>query len=420
MRLRRLSACAACAALMLMAGPGAVTGFAQVDTSGIAAGSASASSVFARYSDDATFFEGATLGTADFYLGYASGDVDRSGSSGAIAAVAYSPYVDLPGAVNALTPGPDVDYDSILSRARASITGQPPKDAEASLTTPTDQVEVGTMEAHLAEGPVLDAFTTLTRIEPAPATYIKSSTSRIRVAKISGRSVTEATTILRSVSIAGLITFDSITLTSTATADGGAGDARGTVLVEGGSIAGMPIALTENGIQLTDQAVPLDLQQLEEGLLQAGIELIAPSTLTLEPGPERSVAIATGPKIIFTSPQANRIEIVLGRAMTSSTLLAGFLPPALPSIPPVAPAPFVPAPVDSGGSVFTPPSGVIAQPPAALPGSRVVDLSRLVLSDAKSLDSFAALYGAIAVGGLLVLAGVIAPRRRSLIEERLR
>ena len=419
MRLRPLSAGAAFAALMLMAGPGAVTGFAQVDTSGIAAGSASASSVFVRYSDDATFFEGATLGTADFYLGYANGDVDRTGSSGAIAAVAYSPFVDLPPAINALG-GTNIDFEPILGRARASITGQPPKDAVASLTTPTDQVEVGTMEAHLAEGPVLDALTTLTRIEPAPGTHIKSATSRIRVAKISGRSVTEATTILRSVSIAGLITFDSITLTSTSTADGGAGDARGTVVVEGGSIAGTPIAINENGIQVADQAFPLDLQQLEDGLLQAGIELVAPSTLTLEPGAERSVAIATGPTIRYTSPQANKIEIVLGRALTSSTLLAGFVPPALPSIPPAAPAPFVPAPVDPGGSVFTPPSDVVAQPPAALPGSRVVDLSRLVLSDAKSLDGFAALYGAIAVGGLLVLAGVIVPRRRSFLEERLR
>lgn len=419
MRFRPLSAGAAVAALMLLAGPGAVTGFAQVDTSGIAAGSASASSVFVRYSDEATFFEGATLGTADLYFGYSSGDVDRSGSSGALAAIAYSPFVDLPPAINALG-GTNIDFEPILSRVRASITGQPPKDAEASLTTPTDQVELGTMEAHLAEGPVLDAFTTLARVEPAPATHIKSATSRIRVAKVAGRSVTEATTILRSVSIAGLLTFDSITLTSTSTADGGAGDARGTTLVEGASIAGTPIALTENGIQAADQIVPVDLAQLEDTLAQAGIELVGPSTLTLEPGGERSVAVATGPKITYTSPQANMIEIVLGRAMTSSTLLAGFVPPALPSFPPVAQAPFVPVPVDPGSSVFTPPSDVVAQPPAAVPGSAVVDLSRLVLSDAKSLDGFAALYGAIAVGGMLVLAGVIVPRRRSLLEERLR
>ena len=419
MRLRPLSAGAAFAALMFMAGPGAVTGFAQVDTSGIAAGSASASSLFVRYSDDATFFEGATLGTADFYFGYSTGDVDRSGSSAGLAAVAYSPFVDLPPAINALA-GTNIDFEPILSRARASITGQPPKDAVASLTTPTDQAEAGTMEAHLAEGPVLDAFTTLTRVEPAPGTHIKSATSRIRVAKIAGRSVTEATTILRSVNIAGLIKFDSITLTSTSTADGGAGDARGTVLVEGGSIAGIPIAVTENGIQAADQVLPLDLQALEDAVAQAGIELIGPSTLTLEPGAERSVAVATGPKIKFTSPQANTIEIVLGRAMTSSTLLAGFVPPKLPTIPPAGPAPFVPGPVDSGGSVFTPPSGVVAPPPAAVPGAAVVDLSRLVLSDAKSIDGFAALYGAIAAGGMLMLAGVILPRRRSLLEERLR
>lgn len=419
MRPRVFSAGAAAAALLLLAGPGALRGNAEIDT-GISAGSASASSVFVTYYDEATFFEGATLGTADFYLGYATGDVDRSGSSAAIAAAAYSPYVELPGAFNALAPGPDVDWEPVLSRARASITGQPPKDAVASLTTPTDQAEAGTMEAHLAEGPIVEAFSTLARLEPAPATHIKSSVSRIKVSKLLGKAVTEASTVLRSVSIAGVLTFDSITLTTTSTADGMAGDARGSVIVDGASIAGTPVAITENGIQVGDQAVPFELTDVENALANAGIELVGPSTLTLEPGGERSVATATGPKIKFTSPQNNTIEIVLGRAIASSTRLGGFVPPALPSAPPVAPPPVdTGGPVDLGGPVVIPGPDVPAAPPAQ-PGTAVVDLSRLVLSDAKSLDGFAALYSALAVGGILILGGAILPRRRSILEERLR
>ncbi|MGH2794834.1 MAG: hypothetical protein ACRDKG_11070, partial [Actinomycetota bacterium] len=79
------------------------------------------------------------------------------------------------------------------------------------------------------------------------------------------------------------------------------------------------------------------------------------------------------------------------------------------------------APPVSGGDVFVPPAAPPAtQPPASVPGAAIVDLSRLVLSDAKSVDGFAALYGALAVGGMLMLAGVVVPRRRSLLEERLR
>ncbi|MGH2794461.1 MAG: hypothetical protein ACRDKG_09160, partial [Actinomycetota bacterium] len=299
MRPRVLSAGAAAAALMLLAGPGAVSTSAQVDNGSIAAGSAAASSVFVTYYDRATFFEGGTLGTADFYLGYATGDIDRSGSSGGIAAVAYSPYVDLPPAVNGLA-GTNIDFDPILSRARASVTGQPPKEAKASLVTPSELAEAGTAEAHLIDGPAIETFTTMLRLEPAPATHIKSATSRIKVSKVAGNAVTEATTILRSVSIAGLITFDSITVTSRTAADGGSGEAQGNIIVEGGTIAGTPIAITENGLQVADQVIPFDLSQVEEALAQAGIELIGPSTLTLEPGGERSVAEATGPKIKFT------------------------------------------------------------------------------------------------------------------------
>ncbi|MGH2785453.1 MAG: hypothetical protein ACRDJ1_09325 [Actinomycetota bacterium] len=418
MRPRVITSGAALAAAMLLAGPGAGVGGALEDDGAIGAGSASASSAFVTYFDEGTFFEGATLGTADFHLGYATGEIDRSGSSGALAGVAYSPYVDLPPAVNALA-GTNIDFDPILSRARASVTGQPPKDAVASLSTPTDQAEAGTMEAHLAAGPVVDAFTTLARIEPAPATHIKSAITRIRVAKVSGKAITEASTILRSVSIAGLITFDSITLKAVSVADGAAGESSGSIIVEGGSIAGTPIAIDEGGIHIADQIAPFDLAQLESALAQAGIELIGPSTVKQEPGGEFSITSVRGPQITYTSSQGNNIRIVLGRAEAASTLLPGFSLPTLPEVPPVVSGPVPQIPIDTGAPGFVPPAAVTPQAPA-VPGQAVVDLSRLILSDAKSVDGFAALYSALAVGGMLILAGLVAPRRRSLLEERFR
>lgn len=417
MRPRIISAGAAVAAAMLIAGPGAVSGSALEDDGSIGAGSASASGVFVTYFDDATFFEGATLGTVDLNIGYAVGEVDRSGSSSAIGAIAYSPFFDLPGAVNALA-NTNFDFEPIQSRARASVTGQPPKDAVASLTTPTDQVEVGTMEAHLSAGPTVDAFSTLARVEPAPGTHIKSAISRVKVTKVSGKAMTEATTTLRSVTIAGLISFDSIILKATSIADGGAGDSSGSIIVEGGSIAGTPIAIDEGGIHVADQIAPFDLAPLEDALLQAGIELIGPSTVTEEPGGEFSVTKVRGPQITFTSPQNNNLQIILGSVEAASTLLPGFSLPTLPEAP-VVPVPPPQIPIDTVGPGFVAPPAVVPQQPSA-PGRAVVDLSRLVLSDAKSLDGFAALYSALAVGGMLILAGLVAPRRRSLLEERFR
>ena len=419
MRPRLLSAGAAVAAAMLLAGPAATTGSAQSDPGGIAAGGASASSFFLTYYDTRTVFEGGTAGPPDVNIGFSTGDIDRSGSSVAIAALAYSPYVDLPPAVNALTPGPDLDYGPVLSRARASVTGQPPKDAVASLSTPTSLTDVGTAEAHLIEGPAIDAYTTLARLEPAPASHIKSATSRIRVRKVAGSAVTESTTLLRGVSIAGLLSFDSVSLTSVSVADGSAGTADAVVAIEGAAIAGTPIVLTETGFTIADQAVPVDLSAMKDALQQAGIELFGPGTITEEPGAERSLAVATGPKIRFRSPQDNTVEIVLGHAIAASTLLPGFVLPPLPTLPPVAPPPAPPV-VDVGGPAFVPPAAPPAAPPVTTPGSAVVDLSKLVLSDARSVDGFAALYSAVAAGGILILGGLVLPRRRSLLEERLR
>lgn len=429
MRPRLLPAGAAVAAALLLFGPAAVPGAAQDDNGAIAAGGATASSFYVTYFDDANVLYGGTAPPPDVNVGFSSGNIDRSGSASGIGALAYTPYIDVFPALNALA-GTNIDWEPILSRARAAVTGQPPKDAVASLSTPTALTDVGTAEAHLSVGPALDVFTTLVRLEPAPGTHIKSSASRIKVHKVEGAAVTEATTLLRSVNIAGLLTFDSISLTSIASADGGAGAADAKVVVEGASIAGTPVALTETGFRVADQTVPIDLTPLKDQLAQAGIELVGPGSLRTEPGAERSFATATGPRIRFRNPQCpapvqrevgcgNTIDIVLGHAIASSTLLPGFMLPPVPAPPPAVPAPFVP-PIDSG-STYTPPTDVAAAPPpVSAPGTAVVDVSRLVLSDEKSVDAFTALYSALAAGGMLILAGLVLPRRRSLLEERLR
>jgi len=407
---------AAVAALLLVGGPLAVSGHA-VDDGALSAGSASASSVFITYYDTATIFQGGTLPPLDVNIGFSSGDIDRSGSSGAVAALAYSPYVDLPPAVNALA-GTNINFDPILSSVRASVTGQPPKDADASLTTPTDITEAGTAQAHLTEGPALDAFSTLARIEPAPSTRIRSAASHIKVARVAGNSVTSATTVLRGVDIAGVLKFDSISLSTTSSADGGAGDAQGSVVIEGATIAGMPVNFTDKGIEAAGKAVPMDLSALKAQLTKAGIDLIAPGEVDQEPGAERSVTIATGPHITFTSPQGNTVEIVLGRAIASSTLLPGFSFGSLPEVSPVIP-PVAPLPIPVTQPVLPLPDTTVATQPV-VPGQRIVDLSRLVLNDSKSIDAFAALYAAIAVGGILMLMGLVGGRRRSLLDERFR
>jgi len=397
----------------------------------LSSGSASASSMYFTYFDNDNVFRGGTVGPPDTNVPFASGDYDLTGNGSAVAGLAYNPYMEAPGLANSLA-GTAIDFENCpiaqlcdfigphgVGRVRAIVRGRPPQKRDASLVEPMDQAEAGTAVASLAEGPVVEAVATLNRVTPAEGTSVQSVRSHITVKQVSGHAVSEATTVLHSVSINGVLQFDSITLHATSVADGGASSANGQVTVEGASIAGTPVQITPDGFMVAGQTLPVDTSVLRTQLAQAGITLIDSGNTSVERSATRAVATVTGPHLTVVSSQGNTIDIVLGSAQTGSSFTPGISAPSLPIQPPAA------APPQGGtvvlGSEVTPPSEGIA--PAPVPpatGPATVSLERLILGSAKAVDAFTGLYAALAVLGLLVLAGVAMPRERSIIDQRRR
>ena len=95
-----------------------------------------------------------------------------------------------------------------------------------------------------------------------------------------------ATSKLKDVAlVGGLITADSITVTSTTTADGKKPTAGGVSKVVGLKLAGKPLTFGRDGVQLTDQSqkLPGMPDQAKQALAQLGVQLVLPK-------PERSAS----------------------------------------------------------------------------------------------------------------------------------
>ena len=308
MRARRL------AALILVAGATLVPVGAGADGApGLAGGEAVGRGLFVTYADQDTVIEGGTVAPPDFSAPVARAAIDLTGLGAALASLAYSPYSDAAGVVNAFG-GTSLPVGSLFEPSRAKVAGRPPQEqASASPGPPGSGVR-----ARLADGPVAEALT-LAAAPPGPGFAVRIGDLRSVVRRQGTTADSTVSVLLRAVSIADVLTFDSIILTASALADGGPGQATATALVEGVSLAGKPVRLTPNGLEAAG-AGPPDLA----ALTAAGIEVLAAGESVATPGGRQAEACSTGPRLRLRSVDGRVLTLVLGQAMASSS----FVPPS--------------------------------------------------------------------------------------------
>jgi hypothetical protein len=265
------------------------------------------------YSDCDTVVEGGTVAAPDVGAPLAQAAIDLTGLGSALASPAYSPYNDSAGVLNAFG-GTALPVGALSEPSRAKVSGRPPQ--EQRTTAPTGPG--GGASARLAEGPSAEA-TTRTAAIPGPDLTLRIGDLRA-VVRRSGPAADSAVTVaLRTVSIGDVLTFESITLSASATSDGGPGRATASSIVQGVAVAGRPVRLTPRGLEPAGAGAP-DLAPLAA----AGIEILSAGEATASPGAREAQARARGPRLRFRSSDGRILTLVLGEALASST----FVPPS--------------------------------------------------------------------------------------------
>jgi hypothetical protein len=204
--------------------------------------------------------------------------------------------------------------DSFSEASRAKVTGRPPQDQQAAAPGPPGSVT----RAKLSEGPTAEAIA-LAMATPSGAPFtvrIGDVQSTVRRAGSTVGSV--VTVVLRDVTIGEALVIKTIRLTSSATADGGAGAAEASSVVEGVTLGGQAVRFTPEGLEPLGAPAP-DLS----GLAAAGIGIVSAGEAASTPGGQQSEARATGPRFRFRTPDGRTLMLILGQAVASST----FTPP---------------------------------------------------------------------------------------------
>jgi hypothetical protein len=278
----------------------------------LAGGEATGRGLFVTYSDRDTVIEGGTVAAPDVAGPLASAALDLAGLGQALASLAYSPYSDAAGIVNAFG-GTDLPLGALSEPSRAKVNGRPPQEQRAAVPGPPGAGAT----ARLADGPTAEAAA-LAAAVAGPGPSVRVGDVRAVVRNAAGTVTSTVSVVLRAVSVGAVLTIDSITLTATAAADGGPGHAAATALVEGVAVAGRPVRLTPKGIEPAG-AGPPDLS----ALAAAGIEAVVPGEAVASPGGREAQARSTGPRLRLRSADGRLLTIVLGEARASST----FVPP---------------------------------------------------------------------------------------------
>lgn len=282
---------------------------AAADGGPLVGGEAVGQGIFATYSDQDTVIEGGTVAAPDFSAPLARAALDRTGLGSGLASLGYSPYNDAAGVVNAFA-GTSLPMDSFSEASRAKVTGRPPQEEQAAAPGPPGSVT----RARLSEGPTAEAVAlALATPTGLPFTVrIGDVHSTVRRAGSTVGSVVSV--VLREVAIGEVLVIKTITLTSSATADGGPGAAEASSLVEGVTVGGQAVRLGPNGLEPVGAPAP-DLS----GLAASGIEVVSAGEAQANPGGQQSEARASGPRIRFRTSDGRILTLILGQAMASST-----------------------------------------------------------------------------------------------------
>jgi hypothetical protein len=164
----------------------------------------------------------------------------------------------------------------------------------------------------MVHGPTADAWTSLAST-PEMDMAARFGDLRSTVTTVRGTADSTVTVVLRWIRI-GELHIDSITLTAAALADGKAGQAAATTVVEGARLGGQAVRLTPKGFEPLAVGTP-DASPLQ----RAGIELVSAGGTAASPGGRQSDARALGPRIRFTSPDGRLLTVLLGEAVATAS-----------------------------------------------------------------------------------------------------
>jgi hypothetical protein len=279
----------------------------------LAGGEALARGIFATYSDRDTVIDGGTVAAPDFSAPVARAALDLTGLGSGLASLAYSPYNDAAGVINAFG-GTSLPVGAFSEASRAKVNGTPPQEHRAAAPGPPGS---GAW-ARLSDGPTVEAAALAFATPAGPPLAVRIGDVRSTVRR-SGPTVGSAVSVvLRAVTIGELVTIESITLTASATADGAAGLAEAASLVEGVAVAGRLVRLTPRGLEPIGAGGP-DLA----ALAGAGVEIVSAGETKAAPGGQQSEARATGPRIRLRTADGRILTLILGEASASSA----FAPP---------------------------------------------------------------------------------------------
>jgi hypothetical protein len=164
----------------------------------------------------------------------------------------------------------------------------------------------------------------------------------------------------------GVLRIGSVRSTATTTTDGTRSTAKGSTVVTGVSVAGVPVEVDGNGVHVAgkDATAPLPLQALNAAVKQLGLTLLVTSPRVVQSG--SAASYDAGALVLLYSRGASHYALTLGRASTSVAVTRG-----QPSGPTEL---FVPSPPVAGAAV--PPSlpgTALAPPPLVMsPGLAAV------------------------------------------------
>lgn len=281
----------------------------------LAGGGATGHGVFVTYSDRDLVLEGGTVAAPDLGAPTAEATIDLTGLGSALAAVGYSPYSDAAGVLNAFA-GTELPVGSVGEHSRARVAGRPPQESSVTVPGSVGSGSVGQARARLVDGPTAEASSS---VAGAPGSVaVQAGDARATVTTVSRTAASKVTVVLRRIRIGEDLRIDTVTLTANASADGGAGVAGSTAVVEGVTLRGTPVRLTHRGLEPAGAAPP-DLAALQT----AGIEVLSAGETRAEPGGRQAEARATGPRLRFRSSDGRLLTIVLGQAAASSTWAPG-------------------------------------------------------------------------------------------------
>lgn len=215
--------------------------------------------------------------------------------------------------------------NTAAASGHASSSGEP--------SDPTQlRSEASTRGADLRSGPEV------------PAAVVIGQASSAAAAGADGeRMAAGASTHVSDISIAEVLTIDSVTSSVSGAVGGRPGTAslETTLTITGAAVAGVPVTINDDGVMVSDQSAPGPLdaatqEQVNAALAAAGLRVrtVAGAEPVAAPDGTKVQAASGGLQISFSDPQgALALTISIGESVLR---MQGFQPPSLPSTPTTA------------------------------------------------------------------------------------